>query len=100
MSDKRTESPKVLKTINVGFAVAVSMLLLTLKPQAAAAQSAAAIDDSNARPPVTKADLQIVQRAREILDSPSKWNRADNRECLAGAKTFSLYCALEKATDI
>src|SRR5262249_52295431 len=30
--------------------------------------------------------------------SPSRWNRADNRECPAGAKTFSLYCALEKAT--
>lgn len=51
------------------------------------------------RPPVTKADLGIVQRAREILDSPSKWNRADTRVCPATAKTFSLYCALEKATD-
>jgi len=56
-------------------------------------------DDSNARPPVTKADVKIVQRAREILDSPAKWNRADNRVCPATAKTFSLYCALEKATD-
>ena len=54
--------------------------------------------DSNVRPPVTKADLQIIKRAREILDSPSKWNRADNRECPAAAKTFSLYCALQKAT--
>ncbi len=56
-------------------------------------------DDSNARPPVTKADVRIVQRAREILDSPAKWNRADNRVCPATAKTFSLYCAIEKATD-
>jgi len=56
-------------------------------------------DDSQARPPVSKADVQIVKRAREILDSPSKWNRADNRVCPAGAKKFSLYCALEKATD-
>jgi hypothetical protein len=55
-------------------------------------------DDSNARPPVTAADLQIVKRAREILDSPAKWNRADNRECPASARTFSLYCALEMAT--
>jgi hypothetical protein len=36
-------------------------------------------------------------RARAILDSPAKWNRADNRQCPAGAKTFSLYCALEMA---
>src|ERR1017187_6255861 len=56
-------------------------------------------DDSEARPPVTKADIRIVQRAREILNSPAEWNRADNRVCPAAAKTFSLYCALEKATE-
>ncbi len=55
-------------------------------------------DNSNARPPVTKVDLEIVQRARQILDSPAKWNRADNRQCSPKAKTFSLYCALEEAT--
>jgi hypothetical protein len=56
-------------------------------------------DDSDARPPVTKDDVRIVQRARQILNSPEKWNRADNRVCPAEARTFSLYCALEKATD-
>ena len=56
-------------------------------------------DDSDVRPPVTKADVLIVQRARQILASPSKWNRADTRVCPADAKTFSLYCALEKGTD-
>jgi len=54
--------------------------------------------DSNARPPVTKADIDIVKRAAEILNSPAKWNRADDRVCPPDAKTFSLYCALEKAT--
>ena len=58
-----------------------------------------ATDSSEARPPVTKADVRIVQRAREILNSPAKWNRADTRVCPAAAKTFSIYCALEKATD-
>ena len=47
---------------------------------------------------MTPADLQIVQRAHRLLDSPAKWNRADNRKCPADAKTFSLYCALETAT--
>ncbi len=56
-------------------------------------------DDPEARPPVTKADIDIVRRAAQILDSPAKWNRADNRVCPPGAKSFSLYCALEKATD-
>ena len=55
-------------------------------------------DDSNARPPVTSADLRIVKRARELLDSPAKWNRADNRVCPPQAKTVSLYCAFEMAT--
>ena len=56
-------------------------------------------DDSNARPPVTKTDIEIVKRAAQILDSPAKWNRADNRVCPPRARTFSLYCALERATD-
>ena len=54
--------------------------------------------DSDVRPAVTKADVRIAQRAREILNSPSKWNRSDTRVCPENAKTFSLYCALEKAT--
>jgi hypothetical protein len=73
-------------------------LLFVVNAQGTATQSAA-VDKSNARPPITRADLQIVKRAREILDSPSKWNRADNRECPAGARTFSLYCALQMATN-
>ncbi len=56
-------------------------------------------DNPDARQSVTEADVRIVQRAREILSSPSKWNRADTRVCPAEAKTFSLYCALERATD-
>jgi hypothetical protein len=56
-------------------------------------------DDPDARPPVTMADVRIVQRARQILNTQAKWNRADTRVCAADAKTFSLYCALERATD-
>jgi len=57
-----------------------------------------AAEDPEVRPPVTKADVKIAHRAREILNSPSKWNRADTRDCPPDAETFSLYCALEKAT--
>jgi len=62
-------------------------------------KQSAGVNDSQVRPPVTKADIEIVRRARQILDSPAKWNREDDRVCPAGAKKFSLYCALEKATD-
>jgi len=78
-----------------------SLLVVTLLlPVAVIAQATTtqSVGDSNVRPPVTKTDLQIIKRAREILDSPAKWNRADNRECPAEAKTFSLYCALQRAT--
>jgi hypothetical protein len=78
--------------------VAAVMLVVTLDGQALPVPAIAAADDSEARPPVTQADVRIVERARQILDSPAKWNRADTRKCPAGAKTFSLYCALERAT--
>jgi hypothetical protein len=70
---------------------------LILRAQKPTSQSTA--DNSNVRPPVTSRDLEIVKRARQILDSASKWNRADNRECPKEAKTFSLYCALQMATN-
>ena len=86
-----------------GLTIAALLSSLAVMAQASvsepvAATQSTAVDDSDARPPVTQADLRIVIRARELLDSPSKWNRADNRKCRAGAKTFSLYCALEVAT--
>jgi len=74
------------------------LLAAVLALQASAQKPAASEDDSDVRPPVTKADITIVVRARAILDSPAKWNRADNRKCPANATTFSIYCALEKAT--
>jgi hypothetical protein len=42
-------------------------------------------------------DLQIVKRAGKILSTEDAWNRADNRQCPANAKKWSIYCALEKA---
>jgi hypothetical protein len=37
-------------------------------------------------------------RADALLSSDSVWNRADNRKCDAAARTWSIYCALERAT--
>src|ERR1041384_4256111 len=76
----------------------VIVLLAPIYAGAQGTKPQADSDNSNVRPAVTKADLQIVKRAREILNSESKWNRADNRICPAEAKTFSLYCALQMAT--
>ena len=79
--------------------VALLIMAAVLPAHRLVGQSTGKEDDPEARPPVTQADVRIVQRAREILNSESKWNRADTRVCPADAKTCSLYCALEKATD-
>ncbi|MBS1816178.1 MAG: hypothetical protein JSS87_15005 [Acidobacteria bacterium] len=72
------------------FILCITALLLQLHAQH--------YNDSNAKPPVTEADVRIVQRAREILNTPETWNRNDNRHCRRSDTTFSIYCALEKAT--
>ncbi|MGZ7080607.1 MAG: hypothetical protein ACXVJT_14445 [Thermoanaerobaculia bacterium] len=43
-------------------------------------------------------DRAIVERAAKILSSDAAWNRADTRKCPADATTWSIYCAMEKAT--
>ena len=48
--------------------------------------------------PVTKEDLRILERASEILSSAAVWNRHDTRECHPSDTTWSLFCALEKAS--
>ncbi len=79
---------------------AAVLVVVTMAAPSLASQAAGGGDDNpDARPPVTKDDVRIVQRAREILNSAAEWNRKDTRTCPADAKTFSLYCALEKATN-
>jgi hypothetical protein len=43
-------------------------------------------------------DQKIVREAAAILSTEAAWNRADNRECPTSATTWSIYCALQKAT--
>ena len=74
----------------------VFLLALLLAPLADADEQAQ--DNPDAKPLVSKADLQIIKRAESILNSPSVWNSHDTRECDPKAKKYSLYCALEKAT--
>ena len=72
---------------------------LILSALALPAQDSKFNGPSDANPPVSEGDIRIVRRAREIRNSPAKWNRADNRECPATQRTYSLDCALEKATE-
>ena len=74
------------------------VILLILGSMSLSAQSTTSVDSPDANPPVSQNDVLIIRRARDILDSPTKWNRADNRQCPANETTYSLYCALELAT--
>ena len=87
--------PKML----VQHIVAALLLTAALDAQTVGNHSSSGIDDADARPPVTKADLEIAKQARKILNSQTKWNRLDTRDCEKRARLFSLYCALEKATE-
>jgi hypothetical protein len=80
--------------LKLPFAVLMSVLMTA---GAAKAQTSSQ-KPYEVRPPATQAEVEIVQRARELLNSPAKWNRADNRRCPATETKFSLYCALEEAT--
>ena len=87
-----------MSTRLIAFA-SIAVLLPSSFVNAQVSPQTAPVGASQSRPPVTKADVEIVRRATQILNSPAKWNRADDRNCPKGAKTFSLYCALEMATD-
>lgn len=43
-------------------------------------------------------DEEIVRKAAAILSTSEAWNRADNRKCPGNATTWSIYCAMERAT--
>ena len=47
---------------------------------------------------VTEEDLRILRRAAEILSDESAWNRRDNRVCEQDDTSWSLFCALHKAS--
>lgn len=48
--------------------------------------------------PVTIEDLRILDRADAILSDQAKWNRQDDRVCTPEDTTWSLFCALQRAS--
>jgi hypothetical protein len=47
---------------------------------------------------VSAQDLAILNEADAILANETDWNRHDTRECPPDAMSFSLFCALQKAS--
>lgn len=48
--------------------------------------------------PPSEVDLRIVLAARQMLADETAWDRQDDRVCEATDTTFSLYCAMHRAT--
>ena len=53
---------------------------------------------AGSEPVPTDLDRRILERATEILASEAVWDRADDRACSPDDKTWSLYCALHRAS--
>jgi hypothetical protein len=53
---------------------------------------------ADTEPEPTDLDRRIVERAAEILATEAVWDRADDRNCAPDDKTWSLYCALHRAS--
>jgi hypothetical protein len=54
--------------------------------------------DTSTQAPPSDLDREIVKRADAIFSSDAVWNRADDRKCAVDATTWSIYCAIERAT--
>ena len=44
-------------------------------------------------------DIRIIQRAEALLSDEKVWNREDNRICPPNPQKWSLFCALQQATE-
>lgn len=53
-------------------------------------------EDSNVEP--SDLDRRIVERAAAILSTEAAWDRNDDRQCATEDKTWSIYCAFQRAS--
>lgn len=54
--------------------------------------------DADKTVPPSDLDREIISRAASILSSEAVWDRADDRQCAPDDKTWSIYCAMIRAT--
>ncbi len=54
---------------------------------------------ANNQLPPTSDDIRIIQRAKALLSDEKEWNRSDNRTCPPHPEKWSLFCALQQATQ-
>jgi len=49
--------------------------------------------------PPTRADIQIIQRALDLVSDLDAWNKQDDRQCPPKPQKWSVFCALMQATE-
>jgi hypothetical protein len=54
---------------------------------------------ANNQLPPTLDDIRIIQRAEALISNEEAWNRGDSRTCPPNPQKWSLYCALQQATQ-
>jgi len=88
-----------LASVLVAALVAAPAAARAVQPPPTAQDFSKSSDDLERRDqPVTAEDLRILQRADAILSSAAVWNRHDTRVCKPTDKSWSLFCAMEKAS--
>jgi hypothetical protein len=55
-------------------------------------------NDSDAAPTPTATDLQILRRADALLSDASAWNHFGDRTCDRSARSWNLFCVLQRAS--
>jgi hypothetical protein len=97
--DYPAEKDREMQVLDIGSVLEESVNDISeLKPeQRAIVERAHALLVSQARIADVK-DIQIIDRARQLLANESDWNRRDDRSCPAGATKVSLFCALQLAS--
>ena len=98
----RSSSTSVLAiTLVVGTACTFAACSTTKPPARATPSSTTAMElapEERRDQPVTDDDLRVLRRADEILSTAAVWNRHDTRVCTPTDTTWSLFCALQKAS--
>ena len=48
--------------------------------------------------PVSPQDIALLDRALALIENERTWDRADDRQCVVTDTSFSLFCALQRAS--
>jgi hypothetical protein len=98
LMDYNNDSRTTLADTHSLFAEALVRMDSSVHSASGSSSSASATRAGPTPPPTTSTtDRRVVERAQELIRTSDKWNRAETQQCAPDAKTFGIYCALQKA---